>query len=81
MAEKMHITVQYIQRRMNFLVKFCTSDPAELRKRAATARYIHTILCRQKKQRTVQRTELYSIYRRKYLTSNSPARSITKMLF
>lgn len=49
MAEKIHITVQYIQRRMNFLVKFCTSDPAELRKREARARYIHTILCRQKK--------------------------------
>lgn len=30
MAEKIHITVQYIQRRMNFLVKFCTYDPAEL---------------------------------------------------
>lgn len=80
MAEKMHITVQYIQRRMNFLVKFCTSDPAELRKRAATARYIHTPSSVDRKS-TVQRTELYSIYRRKYLTSNSPARSITKMLF
>lgn len=30
MAEKTDITVQYIQRRVNFFIKFCTSDPAEL---------------------------------------------------